>query len=347
MSEVRGEPYSRLVGLDVLRIVAILGVIAIHNWSLLHVLRPGTPEFWLDAVLFGVGRWSVPVFVMISGGLLLASGRPESAMAFYRRRLARVGIPALVWIPAYLIFRTTFLGQDLTRRGIVSDLVNATPFTHLYFVYVIVGLYLATPFIRRLVGPGQRRALVVAAAALLATWALDAFMATVVGPGSRVTGLTYWVPFLGYYLAGAALFRLDISRRAAATLVAMAISAITLQVVAVGLLAGTAGGAWTIWPSSYWSPFTIVASTCLYVVAARRQTPSATPGARLLGVLADASFGVFLVHEMILYLHASTLVGLSAAQLVTARVPTYLVGVIVSFVVVIIARRVRYLRHLV
>lgn len=96
---------GRLFYLDVARVLAIFGVAAIHNWSLLHAIAPGTRAWWAVDVLFTFGRWAVPVFVMISGGLLLRPGRKEGALEFYKRRLWRIGIPSVVWIAAYFVFR--------------------------------------------------------------------------------------------------------------------------------------------------------------------------------------------------------------------------------------------------
>ncbi len=332
----------RYLYLDIARIAAILGVIAIHNWSLLHVLTPGTPAWWGDDVLSNVGRWAVPVFVMISGGLLLQPGRTEAPSVFYWRRLWRVGLPAIVWIAAYFVFRATVLDQELTRRTIVTDLANARPFTHLYFVYVIVGLYLATPLLRTFTAATRRRTVAMASGLLLGSWALDALLPYFIGSGSRVTGLTYWFPFLGYYLAGYALFGLRLSRWATLLIAGVAVAAVVLQILATYSLAVATAGKWTLYAGSYWSPFTIAAALAIFTLAARETAGQHRVGrpARVIRALGDATFGVYLFHEMVLYLHALNFVHGSAEQLVVARIPTYLVGVVASFAIVLVVRRI-------
>ncbi len=59
---------------------------------------------------------------------------------------------------------------------------------------------------------------------------------------------------------------------------------------------------------------------------------------------AGATFGVFLVHEMLLYWHARTFVTGHPAALVTARIPTYVFALVGSFLIVLVVRRVRLLR---
>jgi surface polysaccharide O-acyltransferase-like enzyme len=336
------ERPSRQFYLDVARIAAIMAVIAIHNWSLFHVLEVGTPRWWAVDLILSASRWAVPVFVMISGGLLLRWRPGEDTSMFYRRRLVRVGVPALFWIVAYFVFRATYLHQDLTLQTIVKDLALAQVFTQMYFVYVIVGLYLVTPLLRPFTAHASRSQLSIAAGALLGITALDTLLAYAVGAGTRVTGLTYWVPFLGFYLAGLALRGLRLSRSANLLMLLGILGLVVCQVVTGFVLARVDEGSWLLYPQSYWSVFTIGTAVLIYALSAQ-----ATPGqtrsdslARFAASLAGATFGVFLIHEMLLYWHARTFVAGTPAALVTARIPTYLFALIGSFLIVLIARRI-------
>jgi surface polysaccharide O-acyltransferase-like enzyme len=339
------ERPARRFYLDVARIAAIMAVIAIHNWSLLDVLQIGTLRWWAVDAILSASRWAVPIFVMISGGLLLGPRPGEDTSTFYRRRLLRVGVPALFWIAAYFVFRATYLHQDLTIQTIVTDLALAQPFTQMYFVYVIVGLYLVTPLLRPFTAYASRSQLSITAGALLGIWAVDTVLSYAIDAGTRVTGLTYWVPFLGFYIAGRALNGLQLSRR---TSVLMALGILVLvagQIVTVFVLAQAGDGSWQLYSQSYWSVFVIAAAMLIYALSARD-----TPGQKrsdLLGhwasALAGATYGVFLIHEMLLYWHARTFVTGSPALLVTSRIPTYLFALIGSFLIVLIVRRIRRL----
>ena len=320
-------------------------MIAIHNWSLLHVLPVGTPSWWMDDILFTAGRWAVPVFVMISGGLLLRPSIIDAPGAFYRRRLTRIGLPTVFWIAAYFVFRATFLEEDLTRREIASDLVMATPFVHLYFLYVIVGLYLVAPAVAAFISRTPRWGQGVAAAALLAIPALESIAAVTLGTrGSGVTGLTYWIPFLGYFLAGHVLFGLTTSARVAALILGGVVVVIAAQILTVYLIA-RAGGP-LLYPTGYFSVFTIAAAVLIYTFCARNsagQNVEGPIGAVVTG-LGAATFGVYLVHEMLLHWHARTFVSGTPEELMTARIPTYFIGLIGSFAIVLVARRIPVVR---
>ncbi|MGB2080006.1 MAG: acyltransferase, partial [Vibrio sp.] len=90
---------QRVFFFDLLRCVAAVAVIAIH------VLAPyrdtlGVLPFnqWFTAVAVnGASRWAVPVFILISGALLLSDQRPFDLKYYVQRRLGKVLIPFIVW----------------------------------------------------------------------------------------------------------------------------------------------------------------------------------------------------------------------------------------------------------
>lgn len=328
---------GRRAGLDIARIVAVLGVIAIHTWSVGYDLELGSTGWWTANILVSASRWAVPVFVMISGGLLL--GKSEPAAAFYRKRLLRVGIPVVFWITAYFVFRATFLEERLTADTVIRDVALARPFTHLYFLYIIVGLYVATPLLRYFTTQTSRRAVSIAAAVLLLIPAVESMLPYSIGSGGGVTGLTYWVTFLGYYLAGYALsgLRLRGSWRFAWAIFAL----LAAQAVLAYLVGGTD---WRAYPAGYFSVLVIPAALVIYGVCAREIDEPRTH--TLLAEMGVATFGVFLVHEMVLYWHVITFVQVPPEEIVMARIPSFFVTVVVSFAVVLTARRIPFIRTL-
>ena len=64
---------QRDVRLDLLRVIAILGVIWLHVSGEVVTAspNPGDEEWWVGNVADAFSRWCVPLFVMASGALLL------------------------------------------------------------------------------------------------------------------------------------------------------------------------------------------------------------------------------------------------------------------------------------
>ncbi len=131
--------------------------------------------------IYGVTlRHSVPLFVMITGALLLPV-RMETSK-FYKRRISRVLFPFLIWSVIYCLFpwivsclggdRTViqtffpYAGEDfLTNpfaasiRGIAMIPLNFSSIgIHMWYIYLLIGLYLYIPVFSRWVETATERA---------------------------------------------------------------------------------------------------------------------------------------------------------------------------------------------
>lgn len=142
-----GRNYS----LDVLRVLAIYMVVQIHTGEFYYIAKdgtvlPGTDAYWVGWYnsLF---RSCVPLFVMISGFFLFPV---KDVNTFYRKRLSRVVIPFVIWCILYAFYQF-FLGQVNLGTAFINVLkipVNfGTEIGHLWYVYMLIGLYLFAPVI--------------------------------------------------------------------------------------------------------------------------------------------------------------------------------------------------------
>jgi surface polysaccharide O-acyltransferase-like enzyme len=293
-----------------LRIVAISAVVLIHVLAAIA----GNDEirysrtWWVGTVLDIGVAWAVPAFVMVSGALLLAPSR-ESIGDFYRRRVARIGIPLVAAHLGYLVLRATLLDQDLDPGQVTVEILQARVFTHLYFFWIIIGLYAVTPLLRAFVERHGERAVRVAAICGIG-WML----AVTVGGGMlRLLGvpstpwqpaaLTLFIPYIGYFLLGYAVRDVVLGRRGT-TIAAMGI------VVGSGL--AIAAYAFAIEPP--WLDVLLGGNYLGFPVALATASVYLLGRSALdhLGVLADEersararrvadlSFGVFIVHFAVL-----------------------------------------------
>ena len=114
------QPQKRIIWLDVLRLVALLMVIAGHSVDMYNATPQDDPMngFW-GAFIGSLMRPSVPLFAMMTGLLLLPVR--ESAGDFYRRRIPRVLVPMVLWSAIYYLvpWLTGVLGMDLSVVSIL------------------------------------------------------------------------------------------------------------------------------------------------------------------------------------------------------------------------------------
>jgi surface polysaccharide O-acyltransferase-like enzyme len=155
-------------------VTAIVAVIFIHVAGLSFIKGDLTGfTRGVAALMTYATKWAVPVFVMVSGALLLAPPAERSPLAFYRTRLSRIGIPLVVWHVVYAVLRELTSSSFDWRAG-VSLLLRGELYTALYFFWLILGLYLVTPLLWPVVVANwSGRGLTVAGALLAAAPALD------------------------------------------------------------------------------------------------------------------------------------------------------------------------------
>ena len=209
---VRDRHHARNFGLDLVRAVAIILVIAEHTLP----LHDGSPWRWLSPLLSP----DATLFIVLSGALLLPVSRRTGS--FLRRRAARVLIPFAFWsmIYAFLNFRFDHHNIEFLAQQIRWFWLNPV-FPEGWFVPVIMGLYLLYPIITPWIRTANRRRFTY----FLILWAA-ALSLPLLQPVMGVTDFSFTIVgtffgFLGFAVAGVCFMRYpplkDKSRRRAST----------------------------------------------------------------------------------------------------------------------------------
>lgn len=141
-----------MVWLDNIRILATFSVILLHvSAGVVVKYGVGTEYWWVGNIYDSAVRWCIPLFVMISGALLLDPDRQEEGLiTFYKKRLSRIFIPLITWSAFFLIW-ATFKNPALSTDDLLKRLLSGMPYYHMWFLYMIFGLYLFTPFLQKIV----------------------------------------------------------------------------------------------------------------------------------------------------------------------------------------------------
>ena len=128
--------------------------------------------------------WAVPVFVMVTGALLLDPARQLTWEHLRKRYIGRIG-------KVILVFGLIFIAFDLAMNGIaetannsplfaahpismdsptfttwlyvvlcsVGDLLTGHSWPHMWYLYMLLGLYLLMPFFRKIVANSNEKEL--------------------------------------------------------------------------------------------------------------------------------------------------------------------------------------------
>ncbi|WP_233515539.1 acyltransferase [Marinitenerispora sediminis] len=347
---------GRTAWLDLTRVAAMCTVIAVHAFAPVVTTRYtdfGTATWWTANAVDSALRWCVPVFIMLSGALLLAP-RPEGLRMFYRRRFSRIGTPLLVWTVVYLAWEALYR-SDIGLQQAVSQVLSGNPALHLYFLFVLAGLYVLTPFLRILTRHAGTRTLWGFAIVMSALGIVDQAVTAFDGAGEP-NAVTRFLPFVGYYVMGYLLRETDLTRRQTWASGGLFAGSVAVTALAAGLVGAATGG----WGSAanyvydYLSPTVLVMSVTAFLLfralgtrwsARTAAEGEAEPARRWLRTLSELSFGVFLVHVMVLY-QLRDLTGLPDHPLaMTATAAGHIVVVLlVSLAATAVIRRIPLLR---
>lgn len=204
---------DRIYALDAIRSIALLLVVLLHSAGLYYIDQSSgafivntNTEAIVDVA--SIGRAGVPLFVMISGYLLLPM--KVSCREFYSRRFARVLIPFLFWSVVYAVFDSfVFSGAGVVQciKYILHIPINFTT-VHLWYIYMLIGLYLLVPIISPWIEKAGKKEMTF----FLTLWLLCTFSTyfylrfqQILGEASwnHYSTIYYFQGFVGYFVIGA------------------------------------------------------------------------------------------------------------------------------------------------
>jgi surface polysaccharide O-acyltransferase-like enzyme len=149
---------KRLLHADIIRAIATVSVVLLHA-SVLYIDRwqqVPLSWWWLGNIAHSLSRCAVPLFILLSGSLLLNSSKIESLATFWRKRLTKLLIPFGLWSIVYLAVAPSPEAATQSWLSRLMSLMRQPAYGHLWFLYMILGLYLVTPILRVLVRHADR-----------------------------------------------------------------------------------------------------------------------------------------------------------------------------------------------
>lgn len=143
---------NKIIWLENLRALACISVIYLHlSGPWLNKLQGVNINVWNFVVItHSISRFCVPVFLMITGVLLLK--REYKPIDFYNNRMLRIIRPLLFWSFFYFFLFVSFglySGDLYSINDVVLLALNSILYGaayHFWYLYLILSLYLIIPF---------------------------------------------------------------------------------------------------------------------------------------------------------------------------------------------------------
>lgn len=294
-----------------LRIACIYAVVLLHACGAQTNPRVrGTADWTAGATVMLIGSCAVPVFVMISGALVLRPAARIDSGALLRKRVRRLVPAILFWNAVYLAYRVAAGEASYTPRSLAGAFLRGELASHLYFFWIVLGLGVTVPVLQRWIrDTGRREWLIGGAVALIVPLASSTLQVTRGGAEDWPdVAWAIWVPYLGYFILGYALRGVLLPRWAVAVAVPTAAACVAYSVWAYQnpavprLLA-------EFFPLGYYGPVNMAYAILVFLIGQAVLRPGRALGAlvrprvlRYAEPVGAATLGIFGLHLLVLTL---------------------------------------------
>ena len=301
-------PARRIFYYDALRAFAIAAVIVVHvaalDWK---TTEPASLTWQVYNVCDSLARWCVPVFVMLSGALMLDPARPVTFGRLLHKNVARIALAFVVWSAVYLVWDVARGEVGLTPGELLRAF--ATGHYHLWYLQMQAFLYLIVPLLRPIAQQRRLMELMLGLSVAFCFVPNLVFMSQAVAyafsPAYDNMAASFVGGYVGYFVLGRYLASVEVRKPARLALYAAGLASLVFTAAGTSWLSVDAGFArGDLY--GYLMPNTLLVSAALFVAvryglgSERAQGLASSRLGRVLSGLSAKSFGIYLVHVLVL-----------------------------------------------
>ncbi len=163
MCEENSAGAPRSAGCDLFRVCCTVAVVVLHisasyyNWYM-HTNERNIFLLMPSVMGNSITRFAVPGFLMLTGAFTLRNRENREWNKYYIKIFKRIGAHAVIFSILYLLYDEVFAVETLMKhRGAPAVLLNpfrklvsGEPFYHMWYLFMMVGIYVLIPFLIRL-----------------------------------------------------------------------------------------------------------------------------------------------------------------------------------------------------
>lgn len=147
---------ERLPEIQIVRAIAIVGVLFVHATSFSTLYMKWSSYYWVYNFLNIFMKFGTPTFIFLSSFVLFYSyyEKPfnrQVISGFYKKRFLYIIVPYIIFSIIYFALRQHYYGAEqpfaVTLQDFLTKLATGKAYTHLYFVFINMQFYLLFPFI--------------------------------------------------------------------------------------------------------------------------------------------------------------------------------------------------------
>lgn len=197
------------LNIEAIKITAVFWVIVLHvsGQLLSENLSNYSTNFWIINIVDSFSRICVPLFLLASGRYLLQ--KPLNTKEFYFKRANRILIPLVFWSIVYSFFGSWLQKGKIDVDYMLNGIIHGRPFFHLWYLYMLVGLYLVSPILIKIVNDfGKKDLLIFSGFMIVVSMFYDV---AVFYFNLNIPFIFWFMSYLGYFVAGYTLGKIEIN----------------------------------------------------------------------------------------------------------------------------------------
>lgn len=331
---------NRVMYVDLLRITAAFSVVLLHvaagNWGNAAL---GTYEWNVFNFYDSMVRFGVPIFVMISGMFLLNPDKNVSYKDIYSKYILRIVIAFVSWSLLYAAYTNISSNDTFNRQVFIKSFIFGH--YHLWYLYMIVGLYIITPFLRKITADKKATEYFLLLSVIFTSvlpLTIKMFNLTGLDLFIKKFDLYFTSGYVGYYIGGYYLSRYEFNKSKRNIIYISGILGLVCTYVFTDILSLQTGKADSTF-YSYFSPNVMAVSIAVFLffkyeiskIKFNQNT------AKFINILSNCSFRIYLVHDFfnmfILKAGINTLNHNPALSVPFVSITVFTVSLITSFII--------------
>ncbi len=343
------EEKKNIYWLDYLRVLATFAVIFLHvsGINLSNTSIFNEYAWHVSNTINSSVRWAVPIFIMISGALLL--GKEIALIPFLKKRMRRLAPPFLFWSAIYLLYAfyiehafdaLPFLERAETFYKMFCERASF----HLWYVYFFIGLTLFTPIINRWIihAPVQEIKY------FLIIWFISLFfIQPYIKEWIPQIDLSFFASFIGYYILGYYLYHLKIEfNKKFKPGILICLALLLLFSIYITRYLSLSAGSFIETFNHYTSWNVILSAACIFLLFKELLINNSILN-RSVQLISKHSYGIYLSHVFVLTLLNIWLEPFYISQPLTSILLGSIVGFGMSFLLVFVLKQIPFLKKII
>lgn len=301
---------TRLEYINWIRAIATISVVVLHVASNNWYGYVGSANWNVFTCYLAATRFSVPIFVMISGVLFLRKEYSISVKRLYLHNIGRMLVFLVFWHVVYQVYNTLVAGESLGVQSfvnIVKNLLNGQTQVHLWFVYMIIGIYMICPIFKIFVTHASKQMIEYFLLLFFVMGCLPNFLGSfgyeslnMIATNLNKLSISTASGYIGYFILGYYLETYPLQKRKRIMVYALGIASLVLTIF-LTYHKSVSAGTYIETYLGYTMPNVFIMSVAVFVWFKSLDYKDGIVQ-RIIKLISDNSLGIYGIHMLIVFL---------------------------------------------